>query len=293
MLKSMTAYAEAELNDGPITVSVEIKSYNSRHLDLLLRLPIGFAILEDKVKAQISGLLVRGRVEVRFRVRDQSESACDYEIDQNRAKAYLGAANLLKESLNVEGELPLTYLLSVPGVIQASDKAAAVETHWPLMSACLDQAMAALDRMRQKEGSYIAQDFIERLKFLEKGLAEVEAATEGVLDGYRDRVRSRVEALTKGLVELDQGRIAQEAAILADRSDISEEVVRARSHIEQFRSIMAAEGPAGHKLNFLLQEFTREFNTMGAKVGQAAAAHIIVDIKAEIEKLREQVQNIE
>jgi uncharacterized protein (TIGR00255 family) len=283
----------AEQSDGPITVSVEIKSYNSRHLDLALRLPLGYAVLEDKVKAQVSSLLVRGRVEVRFRLQDQSESACAYEIDQNRAKAYLAAANQLKDGLKIDSELPLANLLGVPGVIQAADKSTAAETYWPLMSASLDQAMDALDRMRQKEGSYIAQDFDDRLEFLEKGLGEVEAATDGVLEAYRDRVKSRVEALTKGIVELDQGRIAQEAAILADRSDISEEVVRARSHIEQFRSIMASDGPAGHKLNFLLQEFTREFNTMGAKVGQAAASHIIVDIKAEIEKLREQVQNIE
>jgi uncharacterized protein (TIGR00255 family) len=293
MLKSMTSYAIAEQSDGPITVSVEIKSYNSRHLDLALRLPIGYAILEDKVKAQVSSVLVRGRVEVRFRLQDQSESACAYETDQNRAKAYLAAANQVKEGLNMESELPLASLLGVPGVIQAVDKSAAAETHWPLMSASLDLALGALDRMRRKEGDYIAQDFNDRLEVLEKGLGEVEAATEGVLDAYRDRVKSRVEALTKGIVELDEGRIAQEAAILADRSDISEEVVRAHSHIEQFRSIMASDGPAGHKLNFLLQEFTREFNTMGAKVGQAAASHIIVDIKAEIEKLREQVQNIE
>lgn len=293
MLKSMTAYAIAEQSDGPITVSVEIKSYNSRHLDLVLRLPIGYAMLEDKIKAQVSSLLVRGRVEVRFRLQDQSESACAYEIDQNRAQAYLAAVNQLKADLNMESELPMANLLGVPGIIQAADKSAAVETHWPLMSASLDLALGALDRMRQKEGNFIAQDFKDRLEILEKGLAEVEAATEGVLDAYRDRVKSRVETLTKGIVELDEGRIAQEAAILADRSDISEEVVRARSHIEQFRHIMAADGPNGHKLNFLLQEFTREFNTMGAKVGQAAAAHIIVDIKAEIEKLREQVQNIE
>jgi uncharacterized protein (TIGR00255 family) len=293
MLKSMTAYAMAEQSDGPITVSVEIKSYNSRHLDLVPRLPIGYAILEDKVKAHVSSSLVRGRVEVRFRLQDQSESACAYAIDQNRAKAYLTAANQLKDSLTMESELLLADLLGVPGVIQAADTSAGAETHWPLMSASLDLALGALDRMRRKEGNYIAQDFNDRLEFLEKGLDEVEAATEGVLDAYRDRITSRVAALTKGIVELDEGRIAQEAAILADRSDISEEVVRARSHIEQFRSIMASDGPAGHKLNFLLQEFTREFNTMGAKVGQAAAAHIIVDIKAEIEKLREQVQNIE
>jgi uncharacterized protein (TIGR00255 family) len=293
MLKSMTAYAMTEQSDGPLTVSVEIKSYNSRHLDLAPRLPMGYAILEDKVKAQISNVLVRGRVDVRFRLQDQSESACAYEIDRNRAKAYLAAANQLKDGLNLDSELPLANLLTVPGVIQAADKGAAAETHWPLMSASLARALDALDRMRRKEGDYIEKDFNQRLDVLEKGLAGVEAAAEGVLEAYRDRVASRLEALTKGIVELDQGRVTQEAAILADRSDISEEVVRVRSHIEQFRSIMSGQGPAGHKLNFLLQEFTREFNTMGAKVGQAAAAHIIVDIKAEIEKLREQIQNIE
>jgi uncharacterized protein (TIGR00255 family) len=293
MLKSMTAYAVTEQSDGTLTVAVEIKSYNSRHLDLVLRLPMGYAVLEDKVKAQIASVLVRGRVEVRFRLQDQAESACTYEVDQGRAKAYLAAANQLKKDLNIEGELPLANILGVPGIVQTLDKGAAAETCWPLMSTSLAKALDALDRMRCKEGDYIERDFCQRLNRLEKGLSGVEAAAEGVLDAYRDRVQSRVEALTKGLVELDPGRIAQEAAILADRSDISEEVVRARSHIEQFRTIMSAPGPSGHKLNFLLQEFTREFNTMGAKVGQASAAHIIVDIKAEIEKLREQVQNIE
>jgi uncharacterized protein (TIGR00255 family) len=293
MLKSMTAFAGAELNDGPLTVSVEIKSLNSRHLDLSLRLPMGYAVLEEKVKALLCTKLIRGRVEVRFRIQDQSASEVAFELDSTRAKAYLSAANQLRDNLNISSELPLTHLLSLPGVVQVSENTAAVETHWPLMSACLEQAINALDQMRQTEGSYIAKDFEARLEVLEQGLDIVEKATDGLLQNYRDRVSSRIEALTQGLVELDQGRIAQEAAILADRSDISEEVVRARSHIEQFRNIMDAQGPAGRKLNFLLQEFSREFNTMGAKIGQTAAAHTIVDIKAEIEKLREQVQNIE
>lgn len=293
MLKSMTAYAEAEKTDGPLAVAVEIKSYNSRNLDLVLRLPMGYAGLEDKVKNQICGQLVRGRVEVRFQILDQSDAACAYELDMVRAKAYMAAAGQLKKNLQIESELTLANVLSVPGVIKAADNAVAVDTHWPLMSACLTQALDALHRMRRTEGDFIAKDFDQRLAFLEQSLASVEAAAEGVVESYRDRVKLRLETLTQGLVELDPNRIAQEAAILADRSDIAEEIVRCRSHIEQFRSIMAAGEPAGRKLNFLLQEFTREFNTMGAKVGQATAAHTIVDMKAEIEKLREQVQNIE
>lgn len=293
MLKSMTAYAGTEMSDGPLSVSVEIKTYNSRNLDLVLRLPMGYAGLEDKVKNQISGQLVRGRVEVRFRIQDQSDAACAYELDMVRVKAYLAAVGQLKENLQMESELPLAHVLSVPGIIKVADNAVAVDTHWALMSACLTQALDALDRMRRAEGDFIANDFHQRLTFLEQSLESVESVAGGLVESYRDRVKSRLETLTQGIVDLDPDRIAQEAAILADRSDISEEIVRSRSHIEQFRSIMAASEPAGRKLNFLLQEFTREFNTMGAKVGQAAAAHTIVDMKAEIEKLREQVQNIE
>ena len=136
-------------------------------------------------------------------------------------------------------------------------------------------------------------NFSNRPEFIESGLRQIDAAADGLLPVYRDKLTARIEALTQGVAELDPARISQEAAIAADRSDISEEIVRVRSHIRQFRDIMHADEPAGRKLNFLLQEFNREFNTMGSKIGQAEVAHLIVDIKAEIEKLREQVQNIE
>jgi uncharacterized protein (TIGR00255 family) len=150
-----------------------------------------------------------------------------------------------------------------------------------------------LDRMRVKEGDFIGQDLLLRLEVIERGIDHIEKNVADLVPIYRDRLLARVETLTQGIVEIDQSRIVQEASILADRSDISEEIVRARSHVQQFRDIMASDAPAGRKLNFLLQEFNREFNTMGAKVGQADLAHVIVDIKSEIEKLREQVQNIE
>ena len=142
-------------------------------------------------------------------------------------------------------------------------------------------------------GDFIGQDLTQRLDYIERNLDEIENNAMDMVTHYRDRLQARIEVLTQGLVEIDQARIAQEASMLADRSDISEEIVRARSHIQQFRDILRMDGPAGRKLNFLLQEFNREFNTMGSKVGQASLAHIIVDVKSEIEKLREQVQNIE
>jgi uncharacterized protein (TIGR00255 family) len=167
------------------------------------------------------------------------------------------------------------------------------DLHWPLMTDCLARVLENLDGMRRCEGDHLHTDFIQRLDWIEDQLKVIEASADGLLAIYRDRLQGRIDALTQGVVTLDPMRIAQEAALMADRSDISEEIVRAKSHIAQFRSVLGGEEPAGRKLNFLLQEFNREFNTIGSKTGQAAVSHTIVAVKAELEKMREQVQNIE
>jgi len=294
MLKSMTAYAFVERHDGDLAVSAEIRSYNSRHLDVALKLPMGYASFEEKLKAIVSSAMERGRVELRIGIQDNSETACSYQVDLARAKAYSAAAGQLNDTLNLgAGPLPLEYLLNVTGVILPADNRVDADSHWPLAEAVAREALLDLDRMRLKEGDFIEQDLTQRLDFIERSLDDIESGATDMVTHYRDRLQARIEILTQGLVEIDQARISQEASMLADRSDISEEIVRSRSHIQQFRSIMGLDAPAGRKLNFLLQEFNREFNTMGAKVGQAALAHVIVDVKSEIEKLREQVQNIE
>ena len=294
MLKSMTAYSFVERTSEDITVGVEIRTYNSRHLDVVPRMPMGYASFEEKIKALVSRVMVRGRIELRLSIKDNSEAACAYEVDLGRAKAYMDAYKQLDDAFKLSSA-PLTaeQLMQISGVIQPADKQSDVDTHWPLIETAVQEALQNVDEMRIKEGSFIGKDFAQRLNFIEQTLSKIEDSVQGLLTQYRDKLEVRVTALTKGLVELDPSRIAQEAALLADRSDISEEFVRARSHIAQFRSIMGVNEPSGRKLNFLLQEFNREFNTMGAKVGQASAAHMIVDVKSELEKLREQVQNIE
>lgn len=292
MLKSMTAYASVEQTDQDLTVCTEIRTYNSRHLDVALRLPPRYLSFEETLKKMVATAFVRGRVEVRIKIQTGGDAACDYQADISKAKAYLSAANQLKEQLKLSSELPLAQLLAVPGMLVPSETQN-IEGHLPLVSACLQQSLDAVNKMRQTEGDYLGQDLLQRLDFIEQGLGQIESAAQRLVAQYRDRLQARIETLTRGIVELDSARIAQESAILADRSDISEEIVRSRSHVKQFRTILKADEPAGRKLNFLLQEFNREFNTMGAKVGQAEVAHSIVDIKAEIEKLREQIQNIE
>jgi uncharacterized protein (TIGR00255 family) len=294
MLKSMTAYAFVERRDSELTASVEIRSFNSRHLDIVLRMPAGYAAFEEKLKGIIASSMERGRLELRVGIRDDSETTCTYKVDFQRSQAYYEAACQLNEHLKLGSGTPsLEHMLGVPGLIAPADNPVDIDTHWSLTEEVVREALSDLDRMRRKEGDFISQDLSMRLQLIERGLCSIEKNVAELVPQYRDRLMARVEALTQGLVEIDQGRIAQEASILADRSDISEEIVRAKSHIQQFRDIMEANEPAGRKLNFLLQEFNREFNTMGAKVGQADLAHVIVDIKSEIEKLREQVQNIE
>ncbi len=292
MLKSMTSYAAREKSADAISASVEIRSYNSRHLDLVLRLPSSLAIFEERIKKLVATIFARGRVEVRIKINDYSEAACAFDIDLPRARAYLAAMRRLEKELQIKVRDPMAHLLELQGLMvpaQCSD----VDSQWPVIEALLRQTLDSVERMRIKEGDFLARDLDQRLDFIQERLGRISIAVQGLPAIYRDKLRARLEALTEGLVELDPARIVQEAALLADHGDISEEIVRARSHIQQFRDIMQAGKPAGRKLNFLLQELNREFNTMGAKVGQADTAYTIVEIKAEIEKLREQVQNIE
>ena len=293
MLKSMTAYAGVEKTQQELTVNMEIRSYNSRHLDMAIRLPHGYASLEEKIKGGIATALVRGRIEVRIWIKDTSENACAFEVDTAKAKAFYAAVQTLKAQLNLSGELSIDRMIDINGIVQPAESNEDIDVCWPLIEEALMEALAILDQMRLQEGKHIGEDFAQRLAMIESQLDKIEKEAEGLPALYRDKLCARIETLTKGGVDLDPMRIAQEAAMLADRSDISEEIVRARSHILQFRSIMDGPEPAGRKLNFLLQEFNREFNTMGSKIGQADLAHLIVDVKAELEKLREQVQNIE
>jgi uncharacterized protein (TIGR00255 family) len=179
------------------------------------------------------------------------------------------------------------------GVIKPAENKKDIEAQWLLIKESLDEALLLLDDMRRKEGEFIAHDFVKRIENIEKLINSIEFESRDLLLYYTQRLKERISALTKDTIELDAGRIAQEAAFLADRCDISEELVRAKSHLSQFKFIMDSDEPAGRKLNFLLQELNREFNTIGSKTEKAVVSHTIVDIKSEIEKLREQVQNIE
>jgi uncharacterized protein (TIGR00255 family) len=293
MIKSMTGFAAAETIAGEIAVAAEMRAYNSRHLDIVLRIPPSYMVLEDRVKALVAARIARGRVEIRVQIKDESEQAIAFEIDQPRARAIHDALTRLKKEFNLGHDISVEHLLSLGGIIKPVESANEPDSLWTTIKDCLIQGLDELETMRRKEGDFIAGDLSARLDFIEGCIAEIKSESGALLQQYQERLKERITALTRETVEIDPARLAQEAAFLADRSDISEEIVRAQSHVKQFRHIMDAEEPGGRKLNFLLQELNREFNTIGAKIGHADTSHKIVNIKSELEKIREQIQNVE
>ena len=293
MIKSMTAFATAENSVDELTVKIEIRSYNSRHLDIFLRVPPACQPLEEKIKGLITDRVARGRLEIRVQVDDSSEEALALEVDFSRAEALVAVFKELKSQFDLKNDITLEMLLGAGGIIKTGETLEKEDIVWPAVKHCLQLALDDLEAMRQKEGDFIAKDFEHRLNFLKACLKKIHKNSDDLLPQYQERLKERVALLAQGSVELDPARIAQEAAFLADRSDISEEIVRAESHLDQFDQIMNAVEPAGRKLNFLLQELNREFNTMGSKVGNAEVAYLIIDVKSELEKIREQIQNVE
>jgi len=292
MIKSMTAFAEASHTVDTITCHVEIRTYNSRHLDVALYLPRAFSRLEDGVKKQVAHHVARGRVEIRVGVEEQAEDTALFQVDLPRAQGYFKALSALRDAFHLTDSVTLDHLLAGQGMIQAAENETDTDQVAAVLHQAVDMALGGLDTMRTTEGVNLAKDVLARMDGIEKRLDTVEIDAAALPALYRQRLMERIESLTDG-VEVDPVRLAQEAALLADKSDISEEIVRARSHIQQFRDIVTGEEPGGRKLNFLIQEFNREFNTMGSKSGRAALSHTIVELKSELEKIREQIQNIE
>jgi uncharacterized protein (TIGR00255 family) len=293
MIKSMTGFARDEKADEKIEIVTEIRSYNSKNLDVNIRIPHDYLSLEEKIKRLVGDRISRGRIEIRIEIKNNVNNVREFEIDEGRARAYYDALMRLKNILKIDSGIPLDIISGAEGVIKPASVVKDIESEWPLIKGSLENAMYRLDEMRKKEGEFIAGDFILRFGCIEGALSRIENESRDIPLYYMERLKERIFLLAGDTVELDACRVAQEAAFLADRCDISEEIVRAKSHINQFNMIMNSGEPAGRKLNFLLQELNREFNTMGSKTEKALVSHTIVDIKSEIEKIREQVQNIE
>ena len=294
MLLSMTGFGEAQIQQDGLTVAAEVRSINSRYLKVTVRCGEGYAALEPRVEQLLRGKLRRGTIQVNVRV-TKAKTSEDYRIDTDLLDYYFNSFKKWRRQQDLKGPIGLDTLLLLPGVI---DEEAAVESDveadWLLIEKALDAAVESLARMRDDEGRAMEADLRKNCLAAAEALDAIEKRAPLVVEAYRERLAGRLEnILAEHKIELEPGDIIKEVGLFAERSDISEEIVRLRSHFEQFFSIMDMPESAGRKLDFITQEMFRETNTIGSKANDVEIAQNVIEIKANIERLREMIQNVE
>ena len=289
----MTGYGRASVNGDDFSVSVDLKTVNNRFLDIHLRLGTELSSLEPVIKKRISSRLARGRVDATITFERTSEVA--YELNRPLIAGYVNAMREMQREFEISGELDINVLARLPGALQPARDGLA-ENMIAGVDHALGEAIDELQRMREQEGEALRNEMRERLAKIESLVPVIEDSAAGLVDAYRLRLQKRVgEILNRGgqPVEMDPARVSQEVAYLADRSDVSEEMTRLRSHLNQFREALDSTNEVGKMLDFLLQELNREANTTLSKSTELSIKEAALGIKAEVEKLREQVQNVE
>jgi uncharacterized protein (TIGR00255 family) len=291
-MKSMTGFGRGEARGEGVTWSVECGSVNRKQLEVAVNLPRELAELENAVRTEVATAVSRGRINVAVRREAASAQADAVRIDHALAAHYFHAMHTLALKLDIPPEISLTDITRMPGVVTQAQTEIATEDAWPPVQEALTAALKQLNAMRAAEGVSLRADIESRLRLIESLLESIRVKAATVPEHQRKLLRQRLE--DAGLpLPLDDERLIKEIALFADRADISEELTRAASHVKQFRAYLDADAPAGRSLDFLLQEFFREFNTMGSKCNNAEIAHHVVTAKTELEKIREQVQNAE
>jgi len=288
----MTGFGAARGEASGESLSVEVRAVNAKFCEVKPRLPRELAALEPELVKVIKGRVSRGAIDVFVRREGAGARGITPRLDLPLAAAYAKALRELKEELGLAGEPSVQDLAALEGVISLGEAAPDAQAAWAALEKALSGALDALDDMRRREGEALARDLLARFDGIEKGARELAQLGPQQVEAVRERLQTRIADLTRG-VPLDPARLAQEVALFADRTDVAEELTRLASHLAQARGLVAADVPAGRKLEFLVQEVNREINTIGSKSQNATIASLVVDMKAELERVREQVQNVE
>ncbi|TEB17919.1 hypothetical protein Psfp_00042 [Pelotomaculum sp. FP] len=292
MIKSMTGYGRGEAVTAGKKFIFELKAVNHRYNEVVLRLPRSLSPLEDRIRRFIQARIARGRVDGFLGVEECGEKNATVKVDKALAAAYYNAMKELQETLGIGGEIQFQQLVDLPGVVTVEEPADDVEEWWPSIQNAVEEAVDNLVRMRMVEGEQLARDLLsrsERLFYLNQSIRE---RSPFVVEEYRERLVARLnDYMRDGIITPD--RLAAEATIFAERSSITEENVRLESHLQQLKSCLTAGESVGRKLDFLIQEMNREINTIASKANDLEISRAVVEAKSELEKIREQVQNIE
>lgn len=296
MTHSMTGYGSSAKHYGGFVIQIEIKSVNHRYAEVVLRMPREWTCYEDGLRRLVQRHVKRGRIDVYISRERDSENSSPYVLNSSVVEAYLHAAEELGAKYGANTQLSAKDLLALPDVLSvpdpSSDSSDTGEEWENVLSEGVDEALAGLLRMREQEGLHLIADLENRLSNLEGIHAELLELAPEVVKDYRNRLKGRLAELLEGTT-LDEHRFAMEVALFADRSNIDEELIRLKSHFEQCRGLLQSREPVGRKLDFLIQEMNRETNTIGSKANHLALVNRVVEMKAELEKIREQAANIE
>lgn len=290
MIKSMTGYGRSQQHRDGRTLSVEVRTVNHRFAEYSVRLPGELAPLEGRVRELLQQRIPRGSVVLT--VGGGGEGDAGPVIDRDRAARYLAQLRDLKRELGLKGGVDLRTLLALPGVVSAGAAAADPGERWEWLAEAATAALDRLDEMRRREGRALQRELAGRVRRLTRLAGRIEALARRRPAQRRRLLQARVREIAGGLA-LDPARLAQEVALFAERADVTEELVRLRSHCAAFAAYLAGKQPAGRRLDFLLQEMNREANTIGSKAGDAAVSQLVVELKEQLEKMREQAQNVE
>ncbi len=292
MLQSMTGYGRNEATIGGRRITFEIKAVNHKYFEFSSRISRGYLFLEEKLKSYVQGKLSRGKVDIFLQIETLEETDVEVQVNHSLASGYLRALRELKERYEFAEEPSLSLLTRYSDIFSVHKAPENEEEIWNAVRQVADQAIASFLQMRSAEGARLKADILSKAETILSLVDQVEAITPETIREYEERLETKIQELL-GNNRFDEQRVLTEVAVFADKVAVDEEVVRLRSHFSQLRSMVESDGPVGRKLDFLVQEMNREANTIGSKSVNSKIAYLVVDIKSEIEKIREQIQNVE
>lgn len=293
MAISMTGFGRGEFKNDNYHFLVECKTINHKYCDINVRLPRKISFLEDKIRNYVKNFVKRGRVDLYIKLDLIGSEDVNLKFDDKLATQYVNILKEIKEKFDLQDDISVMNVAKFPEIVKCEEKEEDEDLYWSMLKEALDMSMEKLTQMRKEEGEKLAIDTIKRCDILANLIDEIEKYSNTVVDEYREKLNNRISEILENPSIIDENRLAQEVAIFADKSSITEEIVRFRSHIEQLRKTVEKNDSIGRKIDFLIQEMNREVNTTGSKSSNINITNLVVEVKSELEKIREQIQNIE
>ena len=293
MAISMTGFGRGEFKNDNYHFLVECKTINHKYCDINVRLPRKISFLEDKIRNYVKNFVKRGRVDLYIKLDLIGSEDVNLKFDDKLATQYVNILKEIKEKFDLQDDISVMNVAKFPEIVKCEEKEEDEDLYWSMLKEALDMSMEKLTQMRKEEGEKLDIDTIERCDILANLIDEIEKYSNTVVDEYREKLNNRISEILENPSIIDENRLAQEVAIFADKSSITEEIVRFRSHIEQLRKTVEKNDSIGRKIDFLIQEMNREVNTTGSKSSNINITNLVVEVKSELEKIREQIQNIE